>query len=523
MEKSRTTYSLMNMGAGIAGYFVNTLVGFVCRIFFVKCLPAEYLGLNGLFSNVLSMLSLAELGIGSAIIYALYKPLAENDKDKIASIMKFYASAYRIIGCVVAAVGLALMPFLKFIIRDVPQIDDNLYVIYLAFLFNTCLTYFFSYRGSLIQAAQRQYVTMILSNIITVAQSVLQIVALLIWREYMLYLAIQTVGVLAYNLIISRKAIHDYPYIKEKNIPSLPDSEKKKLFKNIRALTVNKLSMILVNSSDNIIITFFSGLKIVGYTSNYVLFSGILDSLTKTLFDGLTAGIGNLNATGDHEEKYRFFKTLQFTSYFISGWMSIGIWLVSSDLVALCFGSEFLLSPDIPFILGLNFYILRMNNSANIYRETMGLFKYGQYTLIFTAGINIAVSILFGKIWGVFGILLATSVARLTTNEWYIPYCVFKHGLDRNPVLYFTEYLKYAFFVAVEGGICFAVCHFIRFVPLVNVILKMIVCTAVPFVVTILVFRRTDEYKYLYGKVRDLLQKFVAKIMPRRNKGKNNV
>ena len=247
----------MNMGAGLAGYFINTLVGFVCRMVFVRCLPPEYLGLNGLFSNILSMLSLAELGIGSAIIFALYRPLADNDERKIASIMQFYASAYRIIGCSIALIGIALIPFLKYIIGETPQIKENINLIYLVFLFNTCITYFFSYRGSLILASQRNYILLTTSYVITILQSILQIGVLLIWHEYMLYLAIQTIGAITYNILISQKAVKDYPYIKEKGIEPLPKDEKKSLFKNIRALTFNKLAMVLVNSSDNIIITFF--------------------------------------------------------------------------------------------------------------------------------------------------------------------------------------------------------------------------------------------------------------------------
>ena len=213
-KRSRTTYSLMNIGTGMVGYFLNTVIGFVCRMVFVRCLATEYLGINGLFSNVLSMLSLAELGIGAAIVYALYKPLAENDEEKIASLMQFYCKAYRIIGIVVAAAGLLLLPFLHVIIGETPQIKENIYVIYLLYLFNTTLTYFFSYRASLLTAAQRNYVQLGISYIASILQSILQIVVLLLFKEYMLYLVIQTLGIFAYNIAVSKKAVHDYPYIK---------------------------------------------------------------------------------------------------------------------------------------------------------------------------------------------------------------------------------------------------------------------------------------------------------------------
>lgn len=514
-QKTRTTYSLMNMGAGLLGYFINTIIGFICRMVFVRSLPAEYLGLNGLFSNVLSMLSLAELGIGSAIIYALYKPLAEKDEKKIASIMQFYAQAYKIIGCVVALIGIALIPFLNFIIGEAPQVKENLYVIYLVFLFNTSLTYFFSYRGSLIMAAQRNYVLLSTGYIITILQSVFQMGVLLLWHEYMLYLAIQTIGTFMYNIIISRKAVKDYPYINSKDITPLSKAEKKSLLKNIRALTVNKLAMVLVNSSDNLIITYFAGLITVGYTSNYVLFSGIIDTLTQQIFNGLTASVGNLNASEDKEKSYRFFNILQFASYVIFGWMSIGIWLVSSDLVELCFGHSFVLPPEIPLILGVNFYILKMTTTANTYRETMGLFKYGQFTLIFTAVINIVVSIALGKFFGVFGILMATSIARLTTNAWYIPYKIFKHGLTKNPILYFKSYFKYLVMVIIEGGLCCVVCQFVNLGPMMNSLIKIFVCSAIPLLIVVVVFRKTYEYQYLLKQFQKIFYTFKQKIKSR--------
>ena len=155
IDRSRSEYSIMNILTGFGGYFLNTLLGYICRIVFVQCLNADYLGINGLLTNILSMLSLAELGIGGAIGYALYKPIAEKDNEKIASLMGFYGKAYRIIGCVVALLGLFMIPFLKVIIISPPNISESIYTIYLLYLFNTASTYFFSYRSALISAAQK--------------------------------------------------------------------------------------------------------------------------------------------------------------------------------------------------------------------------------------------------------------------------------------------------------------------------------------------------------------------------------
>ena len=267
-NRSRTEYTILNTLTGMGGYFLNTVLGFVCRMVFVQCLSADYLGVNGLFTNILSMLSLAELGIGSAVVYALYKPLAENDEEKIASLVKLYGTAYRIIGLAVAVVGLALMPFLNVIIQDQPALRESIYLLYIINLFNTASTYFFSYRSSLIIAAQQNYIVSAVSYAVSIVQSALQIAALLLTRNYLAYLLIQSVGVFVNNVVVSHIAVKKFPYIRNKDIKPVPRAERKQIFANVRDLTFYKISGLLVNSTDNILITFFDGLTVTGVASN---------------------------------------------------------------------------------------------------------------------------------------------------------------------------------------------------------------------------------------------------------------
>ena len=510
--RSRTAYSVMNVGVSLGGYIVNTLLGFICRMVFVRCLPAEYLGINGLFTNILSMLSLADLGIGTAIVYALYKPLAEQDNEKVASLMKFYSSAYRVIGCIVAIVGLCLLPFLKFIIGETPDIKENIYIIYIVYLFNTCLTYFFSYRGSLLVAAQRNYVQTGVSYVITILQSIIQIVILQVTHEYFFYLGIQTIGTFIYNIIISKWAKHDYPYITNKDIKPLLKNEKASLIKNVKALTINKITDLLVNSTDNIIISYFSGLGAVGAASNYTLLSSTLSSITNQFFNGLTASVGNLNATENEQYRYAFFKILQLANFFIFAWATLGIMFVSGDMVGLFFGSNYILPSNIPFVIALNFYIVTMQTAVNTYRSTMGLFRYGQYTLVFTATINLALSLWLGKRWGLFGIYIATAIARILTNTWYLPYAVFKYGLKRNVAEYFKRYFQYALILIIDGCFCYLLCTLCRFSYLINVILKIIICSAVSILMFWIFFHRTTEYTFLKNKMKQIIKHIITRI-----------
>lgn len=511
--KSRVEYSVLNIATGMGGYIVNTILGFICRMVFVRCLAADYLGVSGLFTNVLSMLSLAELGIGSAVVYALYKPLAESDERKIASLVEFYGKAYRAIGIFIAVMGLALMPFLNVIIRDAPDIKESIYLLYLIYLFNTASTYFFSYRSSLIIAAQQNYIVGGLNYIITIIQSIVQMIYLLLTREYIGYLLIQTIGTFIYNVLISNIAVKKFPYIKGKDIQPLKDDERKSLFTDIKDLTVYKLSGLLVNSTDNIITTFFNGLATTGLASNYTLLTTTLNSLLNQVFNGLTASIGNYNVTETKERQYEMFKFLNMMNFWIFSWASIGILFVSSDLVKLCFGKKYVLGIEIPFVIALNFYTVGMQNAVWTFKQTLGLFRYGKYAQIFTALINIAFSVLLGYRYGLFGILLATFIARLFTNLWYDPYVVYKHGFFRKPVEYLSKYFKYLILMIINIVICGFLCSIVNTNLFFGIIIKCIICSIIPNIMYIILFYKRDEFKYLLDLLYKVIKIFRKKII----------
>lgn len=504
-ERSRTEYSLVNMFTGLIGYGINSVLGFVCRIVFVRTLSADYLGVSGLFSNILTMLSLAELGISSAIIYALYKPVAERNEKRIASLMQFYGRAYRLIGCIVAAVGLIMIPFLGFIINDPPNIKENLYFIYLLYLCNTVFSYFFSYRGSLFNAMQRNYIVVSYNYAITIAQSILQMVFLVLTHEYVVYLLIQIFGGIVYNIWLSWKACKDYPYIMSKDITPLSKDETRGLLKDVRALAIYKVTGVLVNNTDNIVITYFNGLISAGLASNYTLFSTTLNSIVQQTFNALTGSVGNLNATSDLKKRYSFFKILNLSNFWLYGWGAIGIAFVSSDLVKWFYGADYVMDIRIPIILAVNFYMIGMQQAVYTYKNTLGLFKYGQYILIFTAAINLILDIILGKALGVFGIYLATAIARVCTNTWYEPYAVFRYGLKENPLQYAVQYLKYAIVLIVTGVVCWYLCDICRFHIIANVGIKMIICSVIPNLFFATCFWKTDEFRYLCRKGKRIL------------------
>lgn len=508
-KHSRTEYSVINMTASLGGYALNILLSFVCRVVFVHQLSAEYLGINGLFTNILSMLSLAELGVGTAMIYALYRPVAEDDHPKIASYMKVYGAAYKTIGAVIALLGLLLLPFLDVLIKDPPNIPENISVLYLIFLFSTVSSYFCSYRSAILIANQKNYIVLAISYAVVVVQNIAQILTLVFLKNYMVYLVLQVIFVLASNILISAVATRKYPYIANKNAEKLSKGEVKALAKNIKALTVTKLSGILVNNTDNIVITYFNGLIATGVVSNYSLLTGTITSLANQIFSSLSASLGNLNAVGDKEHKYEVFNALNLANFWIYGWAAIGIVCLSNDIISLFFGTSYVMELRIPIILAINFYMLGMQCVVGLYKSTMGLFRYGQYVLLFTAILNLFGDVLLGRIWGVFGIFVATALARAFTNTWYEPFVVFRYGFSRSFRTYIVRYLFYVLLLIVTCALCYALCSVIPFSLLPRLILKCIICVVIPNALFLFLFRNRAEFRYLWHAIISLKEKIM--------------
>lgn len=511
--RSRTAYSIINMMASIGGYALNILLSFICRIFFVRQLGSEYLGINGLFSNILSMLSLAELGIGTAMIYALYKPIAEDNHSKIAAYMRIYGVAYKVIGCVIAVFGVALIPFLNILIKNPPNISENITVLYLIFLFSTVSSYFYSYKSAILIAHQKNYIVLTISYIVVIIQNIVQIIALLMFKNFMIYLILQVIFVLLSNSIISIKAEKDYPYIKRKNVEKLSKDEIWTLVKNVKALTVTKLSGILVNNTDNIVITYFRGLITTGVVSNYLLLTNTINSLANQIFNSMAASLGNLNAVADEEYTYKIFKVLNLVNFWIYGWAAIGIIVLANDLIEFFFGKNYIVGMEIVIILAVNFYMLGMQSVIGMYKSTMGLFRYGQYILLITAGINLVGDIILGQRYGVIGIFLATAIARALTNTWYEPLVVFKYGFHKKFRYYLVRYSGYLTLLMITGGVCYGVCSVLQLSLIPRLLVKTLICVIIPNFFFGLVFYRFAEFKYLLRVVRNIKDQVIQKIV----------
>lgn len=491
----RTKNSIRNIIFALGGQFVTTIVNMINKTVFIYILGANYLGVSGLFSNILSMLSLAELGIGSTITFHMYKPLAENNKQEIKSLMNLYAQTYKIIGIFIAIIGIALTPFLKYIIKDMPNIP-NINLIYIMFLLNSVVSYFFAYKSAIINADQKNYIVTLKTQSFILLQSFVQIMILFLTRNYVLYLVVQIIITLLTNLSISKKADTMYPYIKSKNIKKINTIKKKNIFKQVRAMMSHKIGTVIINGTDNILISSFVGIYWVGIYSNYIMIIYMINGFIRQIFNSITSSIGNLNAKETKEKSYEIYKKLLFFNFWIYGFSSICFFILINPFIELWIGKEYILSIYIVIIIVLNFYMSGIRTITLAYRDTLGLFWNDRYKPLIESIINLIASIILANNFGLIGVLIGTFISTVLTSFWIEPYVLFKNGFDRKVSDYFKLFIKYSLSFTIILLITVWFCNIVNYKDIFGFLIKVIITITLPNLIFSLFFYRADEFKY---------------------------
>ena len=508
---SRSSFSIQNSVTAVAGLVIALVLGFVTRIVFVHTLGAEYLGVNGVISSVLSLLSLAELGVGNAIIFALYDPIAKKDEAAVGALMCLFSRIYRIVGCAIFGIGLILIPFLPTIIHNVPNVE-NLTAIYLLFLTNTALSYFFSYRRALITANQLDYLSTINTSVFLILQNIFQFILLAVTKNYLFYLAAQLVCTFASNLLISRKALKLYPYL-TKYHKTLPDKSVLSSVKvNIRAMFFHQFGSVAVTGTDNLLIA-WTDIKLVGLYSNYILIVQPVTAVLKSTFSAVTASIGNLVVTADRGHQYSVYKNIFLVNVWLYGVCAIALDLLSSDFISLCFGTEYVLVSAAVHLIALNFYLMGLRQINIAYINAAGLFFPIRYKSLIEAILNLAVSALFlvGFQMGIFGVLLGTTISTLVTNLWWEPYIVFKHCFDQKLSSYFISLGCHIFIFALAYLSAAILCHLVSWGTLAGFAVKVAVCAILPNLIFFLAYQKTPQFVFLKQAVCHFAGRFARR------------
>lgn len=510
-KQGRVENSIKNSSLGIIAQVSNILLGLLVRTFFIYNLDKAYLGANGLFTNVLTMLSLAEMGVGSAIIYNMYKPIANNDYVQIAKLMNLYKKAYSIIGCIVAAIGICLIPILPFIIKDDSGLQ-NITLIYVLYLANTVSSYFFAYKRSIFSADQRDRVLQLFRLLGHVLRSALQIAVLVIFKNFILYLTIQIFLTVVENIAISIYADKCYPFLKEYRKELLTKKERKPIFDNIKALFIYKIGSTALDGTDNIIISSFVSVVSVGLLSNYTLITSSLQAMLGQVTHALTGSVGNFIAKEKEERHEELLNKITFLNFVLYGLIFVGSMAVINPFISLWAGEDYVLDFYVVFIHCLNVYIFGMMNSIWTFRSTMGLFVHGKWRPLISAIINLIVSIWWATEIGIMGVLLGTTFTRVVTNVWYDPLIVYKHGLKKKPYTYYIKWLLYLLVVVIDIFIINIISQWLKLTGIIAIIAYGVMATLIFAISVLCLFGRTTEFKYLLNTI----LKYTNKLLRRK-------
>lgn len=501
--KSRTEYSARNTSVALCSRLTAIVMGYVLRVVFTHTLSESYVGVNGLFTDIINVLSLSEMGVGTAITYALYQPVAAGNIEKQKSLMRLFGRFYRAIAVIVGAAGLLLLPFMNVLIQDYENVE-HLTLIYLLFLANAVLSYLFIYKKILMDAHQRFYIGTFYLTMSWVLQDVLQIIVLIWRRDFILFLLINIATTVLCNLCTTRRANALYPYLKEKNARALETGEKKQIFQNIRAMFMHKAGMVVVNNTDNLLLSSFVGLISVGSYSNYYLVIGSVGQMLTQIFQGLTASVGNLGVTEKEGHIREVFEAVFFLGQWVYGFSFICLFELLNPFISLSFGKQYLFSGEIVFLLCLNFYLNGMRNAGLTFRDSLGLFWYDRYKAVAEAVLNLVISFVLAGRMGTAGVFLGTTLSMAFTSLWIEPYILYKKGFHASCGGYFFKYLLYTI---VTGCVWFAadfLCRRVSGGDGMVLLIRVLICVTVPNLLYLLIYCRTAEYRFLVGKLRAL-------------------
>lgn len=409
---SRVKNSVKNVGIGSALQLFALLLSFITRSVFLRLLGIEYLSVDGLFSNILTILNFTELGIGSAIMYSLYKPIAENNYVKIGALMNLFKQAYRYIASTIFFLGLCVIPLLPSIIKDVPQVQESLSILYLLFLLNTVCTYIYGYKKSLLIADQKNYVVLIIYQIIHTCQILAQIAILFISHDYILYLLVMIGCTLMNNIICTKYVDKKYNWLQKYMNNKTTRDERKIIFGNIKSISFYKFGTVVLNGTNNIVISAFIRTTLVGLCSNYMLVINSITTVINQGMSGLMASVGNFNVKASNEENKKVFEQLDFIMFSVLSFISIGLCFFLNDFIILWIGEKYVLSNNFVFFIVISFYVLLINTIPSTFRTAMGMFEKAKYFPFIAAIINLILSIVFAKIFGLLGVFAANIIAR---------------------------------------------------------------------------------------------------------------
>lgn len=506
MKSERKKSSFKNMITAVSSNVLTIIVGLVAQAVFIKILGSEYLGLNGLFSNVISMLGIVELGMGSAIIYNMYKPIAENDHEKIKSLMQFYKKSYRIITLIISIIGIMIIPFIKYIVDiESVTVGINVYLVYILFLLETICSYILSYKRSMLYADQKEYITNIIHMGYTILVNTMQLTFLYFTHDYYLYLIIKVMMRLVENIVISSYVNRRYSYLLDNNVTKLDSKTEKDIFQKIKALFFHKIGTFIVSGTDNIIISKYLGLVTVGLYSNYYMIINAVQTVINHIIQATRASVGNLLVTESKTKQFDIFNKIRFVNFWISCFSSICIFVIMDSFITIWIGYKFVLPTKVLLVLVINFFIVSSRSTYGAFKEAAGIFYEDRFVPIIESLLNIVLSIIFVKKFGLMGVFMGTIASGLVLWCYSYPKYVYNKLFGRKISDYIKETIYYFIIFILIAGFTYSLAILISFDNVyLQFISNVLIALIVPNVIMLLLFSKDENFKYFINMLKGL-------------------
>lgn len=503
----RVKLAAKNITFGYVGQLATALMSFILRTVFIMQLPKTLNGVNAIFTNILTLLSMAELGIGTALNFSLYAPVAKKDTEKIKSYMQMYRRAYHTIAIIIAAIGLLLIPFLKFLVKkpgDVTQRDLIFY--YLIFLFNTVSTYFVSYKYSLVNAEQRNYIQTNINTITKVITVFFQIIVLLVMPNFYLYLITDAVIQLIQKFFANYYLNKLYPYLTDKNVTPLTKDEHGEVWRKTRALVMHKIGDVARLQTDTLIISSFIEVTVAGVVDNYTLITNTIANFVNIIFNSVISGFGNLIATESKEKQYKLFRVYRFFASWVYGFSACGFFTLLQPLIYLWlvkrYGELWQIPSIAVYLLITDYYFKGDRIVLSNYKTAAGVFEQDKYLALIQGLVNLVISIVLVQKIGLAGIYIGTVVSGLIANITK-PIIIYKVCFDRSAAVYFKDSAKYMLTEIFLVALCFlARTLVLKSITIPGFAVMVIIVTVIYNGIFILLFHKTEEFSYIYNTVK---------------------
>ncbi len=494
IEGTRTKKSAANVVFGVGNRIVLMVFPFIIKTITIYTLGAEYLGLNSLFSSILQVLSLSELGVGSAMVYNMYRPLAEGDKKTVGALLLLYKKVYSYIGLFILVVGISLCPFLdKLIASSYPQ-DINIYILYLIFLLNTVLSYWlFAYKKSLLEANQVNSIESMLNTAVNFVLYIGQIIVLLLFKDYYLYIILMPICTAVLNVVRNIVVSRLFPEIKAegKLDKAIIEDIKKKVF----ALFGHKIGTTIITSADSIVISAILGLVVLAQYSNYYYIINSLIGFVTIFYTAITASVGNSIVKDSVEKNYHDFKTLVFINSWIVGWCSICLYCLYQPFMKIWMGDDMLFGKGTLILFVVYFYVWLIRRIGLTYKDAAGMWNEDFLKPYVGAVINLVTNIILVKYIGVDGALLSTIIIMVLIYAPWETIVLFKNLFKSSPKEYIIRLIIYTLITVTLAVATDMFCNLVQLEGIVGLIIRIFICLVVPNIIYIVIYNRTEEFK----------------------------